>query len=283
LAHDPSAEPLLEETSGRETGSVLTPTTALTLFLLGLFSISAIWFAFLYVRGVGANSLDMEFAKALLQVGVVSVAAAVLSILVFGHQQRLERDHRKRESRQAALQRSAESLKAELTYRDELLKVTLGRLTGTYNRAKRARRRMRALGRRRSSEATHVTYAAYDRLMDDLNDVQLDLEALKSDVRTSERAYPDPPALTPALRSMESYLGAIIAEYEDTRSRCDPGDESADLESLPQLQDFLGPSQESDFGTQFSDQYSIARATLRSGLFHAALPPTDTSQNTTAM
>ena len=51
----------------------------------GLIVVSSIGTGFLYYRGVTKDSLEMELAKALLQVGVVSVAGTVLSILVFDH------------------------------------------------------------------------------------------------------------------------------------------------------------------------------------------------------
>ena len=78
--------------------------------------------------------MDMEFAKALLQVGVVSVAGTLLSVLVFDYQRRSA--HRKE---------AAAAAEKRLQFRDDLLKDTLARITSAYNGTKRARRKMRAL------------------------------------------------------------------------------------------------------------------------------------------
>lgn len=236
-------------------------TKALILVLGGLFTVSVGWFVTLYVRGVRADSLDMEFAKALLQVGVVSVAGAVLSILVFGHQRNLDRDQRERESRREAAERT-----------EELLKGTLARITAAYNRAKRARRKMRALGRQRSGETTLISHAAYDALMAEINDAQLDIETIKSDVTTTRLAYNAPDPLISCLHDMEAYLGELIEEYEQSRSLIGVSNDTTDLNKLPRLMDFLGPSKDSDFSRRFSDQHSAARASLRQSL----LPPATT-------
>src|SRR4051812_35241566 len=102
-----------------------------------LFVISAGWFTFLYIHGVEKDSLDMEFAKSLLQVGVVSVAATLLSLLAFDHQRR-----------SADRKDAANRTEKRLQFRDDLLKGTLARITSSYNNTKRARRNMRALGLR---------------------------------------------------------------------------------------------------------------------------------------
>jgi hypothetical protein len=210
----------------------------------------------------------MEFAKALLQVGVGSVAAAVLSVLVFGHQNRVEREQRDRERRADIQKRAAEADAAMLAKRDELLKGTLKRITIAYNNTKRARRRMRALGRHHTGAATFVSHEAYDELMAELNDAQLELEVIKSDVKTSFLASPSASSLVSAVRSMESYLGELIEEYEDWRSHQPLNAQATNIQNVPRLQDFLGPSTGSNFASRFSEAHASARVAVRTDIMH---------------
>src|SRR3954454_8241264 len=110
----------MAETSKPKASGFLT--TPLTWVMAILFLVSAGWFLFLYVRGVAKDSLDMEFAKALLQVGVVSVAGTLLSVLVFDHQRR------------STIRKDADAVAAkQLRFREDLLKGTLARITAVYN------------------------------------------------------------------------------------------------------------------------------------------------------
>jgi len=245
----------------------------ITWVLATLFAVSAVWFAVLYHRGVAKDSLDMEFAKSLLNVGIVSVAATVLSLLVFGHQRQVEREERARELRLEANQAAAESERARLTYRDDLLTRTLSRITNAYNNTKRSRRRMRALGRRVSLLGDSILLREYDACMAEVNDAQLDLEAIKSDVKTGRGAYPSAEALLSSLKAMESYLGSLLEEYEQERAKSMELDSEAPLSKLPRLGDFLGPSKGSKFARDFSDQHAAVRAAIRGDLLHLRLNP----------
>ncbi|HUE79398.1 MAG TPA: hypothetical protein VMN38_07185 [Sphingomicrobium sp.] len=228
-----------------------------------LFAISAGWFALLYFRGVEKDSLDMEFAKALLQVGVVSVAATLLSVLVFDHQRR-----------SALRKEAAAATDKQLQFRDDVLKGTLARITVTYNGTKKARRTMRALGLQRTVEKSLIRLARYDECMAEVNDAQLELEAIKSDVKTSRSAYPSADKLASSLKSMEQYLGALIEEYETVRARL--GDTTAEIpmRKVPRFADFVGPSSGSEFSTKFADAHDGARAAIRVDLLHLNIPAT---------
>jgi hypothetical protein len=208
----------------------------------------------------------MELAKSLLQVGVVSVAGTVLSILVFDHQQRVEEDQRARERRENEQQRRGEARKSDIAYREELLKGTLGRVTASYNSTKRARRKMRALGQWHTPSGPCIQLTSYDDCMADVNDAQLDLETIKSDVKTSKQAYPSANRMTPHLRSMERYLGELIEEYEEVRSRADVKQRELELSAAPRFADFIGPTEGSKFAKQYSDAHSAVRAAVRDDL-----------------
>jgi hypothetical protein len=233
----------------------------LTWVMAALFIISAVWFAYLYHYGVEKDSLDMEFAKALLQVGVVSVAATLLSVLVFDHQRR-----------SAANKEAAAAAEKQQQFRDDALKGTLGRITSAYNATKRARRSVRALGLRKMVGKELLRRDRYDECMADVSDAQLELEAIKSDVKTSRTLYPSSAKLSASLRSMEQYLGALIEEYETVRSRIGDDVTELSLAKVPRFGDFIGPSSGSEFLKKFSEGHDGARAAIRADLMHLNIP-----------
>jgi len=226
-----------------------------------LFVISAVWFGYLYRQGVEKDSLDMEFAKALLQVGIVSVAGTLLSVLVFDHQRR-----------SAANKEAVAAAEKQQQFRDDALKGTLGRITTAYNSTKRARRTVRALGLRKMVEKTLLRLDRYDECMADVSDAQLELEAIKSEVKTSRTLYPSASKLSAALKSMEQYLGALIEEYETIRSRLSDDVCELSLTKVPRFGDFIGPSNGSAFSKEFSSGHDGARAAIRGDLLQLNIP-----------
>jgi hypothetical protein len=229
--------------------------------MVALFIISGVWFAYLYQHGVEKDSLDMEFAKALLQVGIVSVAGTLLSVLVFDHQRR-----------SAANKEAVAAAEKQQQFRDDALKGTLGRITSAYNATKRARRTVRALGLRKMVGKVLLRLDRYDECMADVNDAQLELEAIKSDVKTSRTLYPSSTKLSAALKSMEQYLGALIEEYETVRSRLNDDVSELALAKVPRFGDFIGPSSGSEFLKEFSGGHDAARAAIRDDLIHLNVP-----------
>ncbi|MGZ8287062.1 MAG: hypothetical protein ACXW27_15120 [Allosphingosinicella sp.] len=237
--------------------------------LAGLFVVSVGWFALLYYRGVAKDSLDMEFAKALLNVGVVSVAATLLSLLTFQHRHEIEKEQREREDRAARDREDQQLRENRLQFRDELLKSTLGRVTATYNRTKRARREMRALGRLHTAGGgVLLRLARYDACMAEVNDAQLELEEIKSDIKTSKPAYTAADQIASSIREMERYLGALIEEYESVRAKTAPFDDTISSTKVPRFKDFLGPVAGSGFEKRYSDEHSSVRASIRGDLIH---------------
>jgi hypothetical protein len=229
----------------------------LTWVMGALFLISAGWFVFLYCRGVEKDSLDMEFAKALLQVGIVSVAATLLSVLVFDHQRR------------NALRKEAAAIAEQrMQVRSDILRGTAAKITGVYNATKRARRTVRALGLRRTGSKALVRLERYDECMAEVNDAQLELEAIKSDVKTGRASYPSADQLSKSLRDMEQYLGAMIEEYEGVRASAEDGTSELSIGRIPRFEDFVGPSSGSDFAAKFSGAHDTARAAIRTDLLH---------------
>jgi hypothetical protein len=241
-------------------------TTPLVWFLAGLlllFLVSIGLFLRIYnnFEPQPTRDLDFELARSLLQVGVVSVSAAVVSILVFNYQR--QRDERLRLQRQEAddCRRNSELI-------DELLIGTLTRVTASYLSTKRARRTLRALGRYQSAEGEMVRIPVYAEWMARLNDAQLELEAVVSDVRTSLGIYPSARKLLRCLRTMENYLRKLTREYEKQGWRV------ADCKDVPlvemtRLADFIGPAGERKFQTRFAEQYEVLGGAIRDSLIHA--------------
>lgn len=276
------------------------------LAILFLASSALFWLIYRqYEPPAAGQSLDFELAKALLQIGVVSVAAAVVTILVFDYQHRRQADQRQLETDLARSHNAAERerelereegqrkvaevarlaekerdrlrqdmrLKAEAAarradYVDELLKSTLTRITTSYNAAKRARRALRALARVKGDGATLIRVDVYDEWMAKVNDAQLDLEAVKRDVQVSKRAYPSPKDMADCVKRMEKYLRDVTREYEKVRCREDAG-ELIPLAGLDQLRDFLGQGETRNFRDEFTNQYAALRRTVRENLLHA--------------
>jgi hypothetical protein len=230
-----------------------------------LFAISIALFLYLYSRGVRAGTIEMEIAKVLLQVGVVAVVGALLSLLVSNREQRLEELQQQREQNEADRVRAEDQRREDRRYREELLKATLSRITSSYNNSKRARRDMKALALDRSKEGVEVIVERYDLDMLALNEAQLELETIKSDVETAQYSFPSHAKLTPRLKTMESYLGEIITEYKEVRS-ANPSAKTIPLSRLGQLSDFLGEVKGSRFKENFSAGHDVVRQAIRNDL-----------------
>jgi hypothetical protein len=231
--------------------------------------------------------LDYELAKTLLQMGAVSVAAAIVSLLAFNYQHRTqasqreleterERRHRTaekdRDERRQEMRQNAELKARRADYVDELLKSTLSRVTESYNAAKRARRQLRALARYENDSGEMMVRASvYDEWMARLNDAQLDLESVKRDVDVSRGAYPSAKEMFVCLKRMEDYLRAVRKEYEEARWQAD-GD--LPLNPLERLVDFIGKKKASKaFSEELQDQYAELRQMVRSNLLNARFAP----------
>lgn len=228
--------------------------------LTGLF-LGSLAILLIFFRDAAQGSLQFEVAKALLQLGVVSVIGAVVSILIFEYQR-----ERQTIDKQRDLDRKS------LEYRETLLLSVLSRAMDAYGRAKKARRIMR--GRALSMEGTGRLIPAnqYDSFFDMLNDAQLDLENLGRDVLTSAKAFTESEVLVKHLRSMDDYLSELIGEYEDSRHRFSGDESSLPLGELPHLEDFLKPTKASKFLQQMVIPYHEVQKGIRADLLHPNLP-----------
>ena len=224
------------------------------------------------------NDFATELFSAAVQIGVVAVAGAIISLLLFNYRKDRdaadkERDQARAEAQKerdlqlqkAEKERERERLEREkardlmrqqgekeqelerkrLEYREQLLKETLQSAMQSYSKVKKARRMLRAKAIQRIGEETKdvVTLDAYDTYMEMINDAQLELENIARDVENSAPAFSEPGKLKKYLWTMEAYINKIVKEYERRRKNFQGNPSQLDLASLPKLNVFLDSSE----------------------------------------
>ena len=228
----------------------------------------------LFFRDAQQGDLKFEVAKALLQLGVVAVIAAALSILTFEYQRRRQREDKDRELQREQATKQRDLDRKTLEYREDLLRSILSEATAAYSRAKKARRLLRA----RAIRGGLVVVDQYDTFLDWLNDAQLELENLARDVETSAQAFTDASAVVKHLRSMDSHLNRLIKEYEGERHRA-AGNELL-LERVPLLDEFLRRAGGSGtFSQSFVNPFHAVQKAIRADLLHPNLPVRTASES----
>lgn len=230
------------------------------LIVLSLLATLSIGTLYLFLRNPGQGTLSFEIAKSLLQVGVVAVAGAVISLLTFEYQQERQEAEKARDLERKLIE-----------YREGLLMSTLTAAMKAYARTKKARRLMRARARVVAGGRSIVLATEYDFYLDWINDAQLDFENLARDIDNSRPAFTNPNPLKEKLQKMDSYLGTLITEYEDKRNRFRGEPQSLPLEQLPILDDCLAPTKKSEFLTEVVVPYHDVLKGLRQDLLHPNL------------
>ncbi|HEX6127241.1 MAG TPA: hypothetical protein VFZ23_17850 [Pyrinomonadaceae bacterium] len=240
------------------------------------------------------GDIRTEIAKALLQLGVVAVAGAVVSVLVFEYQRERQTIDKQAEldreiaEKKADIEREANEKQRDLDrksleYRESLLLSILARAMDSYGRTKKARRLLRGRAILNRNGEKIVLANQYDVCFDLLNGAQLDLENIARDVKTSWRAFSTAAVADKTvddLRKMDSYLNDLIGEYEDSRNRFSGQEPSLHLSELSFLQDFLQPARMSNFKDAMVVPYHDVQWTIRKELMHPNLPGgTDTSKS----
>ena len=222
-------------------------------WLMGiLFAVSVALVLFFWSKGVTKDTLEMEIAKVALQGGIVAVTGTLLALLVS-----------RREDRVKTAQKALDEGREDRRYREERLKATLTRIRSSYNNSKRARRNMRALARDRSKQPVVLDLKRYDKYMAELNEAQLELEAIVSDVESDKDTYASAYALLETLTNMEKYLCHIVSEYEEKRSGVGRDAVDIPLGKLTVLSEFLDHAEEgSPFKTDFSKGHHAAQEAI---------------------
>ncbi len=248
------------------------PTLLLPAVLAAIFLVSTAVLAALYFYAPPpAGSYKLEIAKAILQLGVVSIVGAGVSILVFKYQRERQQFDRDREHERASAEHEQERQRKHIEYREDLLKATLAKTMADYNSVKRARRLLRARAIVVQDSADYVLLDPYDTYMDIINESQLDFENLARDVDMSEPAFSSSRDLVRALRTMESFLGKMLKEYETFRRDFHGDSPSKKLNELNELSAFIGPFEGSAFATDFVGPYHEIQRAIRGDLLHPQL------------
>jgi hypothetical protein len=192
--------------------------------------ISAIVLVVVYQRAdeKGRAGLELEAGKAMLTVIAAVLVGNIVLIII--------RDFEER--RKGWLARR-DLLRTDLT--DGLLEL--------YSRAKSTRRRLRVSIK---AATRSIETKRYDKLLQEINDIQLGLERYKRQAEGGVSIGLLPATLPDELKSMEKYLGELVSEYEDVLPAA--GD-SISLDDLPELRDFIGSYATSNFRSEFVDPY----------------------------
>ncbi|MEP6741567.1 MAG: hypothetical protein ABJB61_03640 [bacterium] len=99
------------------------------------------------------------------------------------------------------------------------MSATLSRTATAYRNTKLARRLLRARAGAVTGGPGHIQLEDYDRFMEMINDVQLQLEGLKGDVKSSAPAFSSSHVLFAQYEFMEKYLNRLVKEYERSRHK----------------------------------------------------------------
>ena len=206
------------------------------------------------------GTFSMEIAKALLQLGVVSVIGAVVSLLAFEYQREQQNADKNRDEARKSLE-----------YREDLLKTILSRATVCYSQMKKARRMFRARGLQRLGDFALVEPEEYDKCLESINDAQLEIENIARDVKSSERAFTHSELIVKNLRAMEQYLSNLVGEYEKQRGTLLLREGKVMLDDLDRMSEFLLTANQSQFKPQFIVSFHEVQQAIRSDLLHPNL------------
>jgi hypothetical protein len=196
------------------------------------------------------SGLQLEVAKALLNILTVAVVGQAVAFMVALHN----------ESRR----KEAEA--------DQLRHRALDALNQAFMSAKRVRRRARARSTLVSSSCLierRITKSQYYKYLEELNDVQLTLEILAKDLETNANLFKEGPKTFSLVSSMEEYLNEMVDEWEQLNVQFTGEPASVDTKSLRWFNDFIGDYRTSEFRPKFVHSYYAAIERIRASLVTA--------------
>jgi hypothetical protein len=187
---------------------------------------SAMGMMLLYTQmpGVDRREAILELWKTLSNFALIVTLGGVVSALLKRIETRRERA------------RSMHDFRAEF----------LAKFQGAYRSTKTVRRRLRAAGlttmrRDPLTTLTNAQVTAYRDEMTMLNEAQLDFEDLALELSNFPRAFSGGERIEDIVKRIESYLRAVLREYENHWRRLSPDEEGqSSFNSLKELQDFTG-------------------------------------------
>jgi hypothetical protein len=211
------------------------------IFVLGI--IAAVWTSF----NVNPEKTDIvaEIFKSSLQLVAVAVLGGFVAALYKEAQERQAAQQRELEGRQAAQQKEAEARQAAQRQLDETRKDFLRKFRGVYFDVKKTRRLLSVAGltdkfKRAPTILSDAQLESYRENMRTLNELQLRLEDLNSEVDICLCHYMHTGEISKDLRRMERYLRSIIKEFERFGGIELPDGQRIKFESLAELRIFTG-------------------------------------------
>lgn len=199
------------------------------------------------------DTIEFEIVKSLLQILAVLVLGQVVSLVVA----MFNIDRQKAEAR------------------TEFQRDILHRLIRTYIAVKKHRRLLRAKGLTppytgEIQKDTVVRFDAYDEQMQLINEIELEIEAIRHEVESSPTTFSDSQSLARNLQQMEDYLRKLIKLYEQKHSAFNGEPlklQLAKINLLPksdfELSDFVGKAGGSKFVSEFAKSYYNSSKAIR--------------------
>jgi hypothetical protein len=230
------------------------------LLIILILSIVGAWLV-IYFYPPENKQLGIELIKALIQIASVLILGQLVSMWI-------EEARYKRQKADEKMEH--DRIRGEAL--NEFRKEIISKFIKTYSEAKKIRRLLRAKSLLPStvqtSNTAEVLASIYDEQMQEVNKIQLELEAIKQEIKTSietsSEVFTNPSNLKDHISSMESYLRKIVKEYEDNFRKFKGEPPSLSLDSLPRLNEFLEPLIEgSDFDKKFVNDYHLALKSIR--------------------
>lgn len=205
-------------------------------------------------------AVDGTLADASVHVEVVSVVVQFLFLIVLGgavtalYQARLQ--HQASEERRT-------SERANITDRDrQILLAMHDDLVSAYNKAKRARRLMRArleYPRGDASTPAYVPKSVYDDQMEALIDAELDFESILRRIDSNVPLFGRDSKLDGSLDVIEGHLTQTVKEYRRDLRNFEGDPPQKRLDELPRLEAFLGLAPLAKDATEGQDDGSRRR------------------------
>jgi hypothetical protein len=229
---------------------------ALLLGLALVFLVSSLCVVLLAALGmVDLDTVWDDLAKTLLQVGLVSAGAALLSLFSYEYQQ----EQRREEARKEQERRREEA-------RQEWLRQLLARATVAYNDVKSARRLLRARAITLGEGGQEIVRLDdYDHQIDTIIKAQLQFETLADEVLDATAIPPtDARPVRDLFQSLEESLQRLVREYQRERAQFSGKPATLRLDQLPHLDEF-----QKHLGTDHSDDEVQKFQSIRGG-FHDA-------------
>jgi len=169
----------------------------------------------------------------------------------------------------AKLEKAKEERRMQEENRNQYRKEVLSNLNKLYAKTKTARRMLRAKGfttqwYSKEDDSCLVKQSVYDLYMKDINQCQLELEAIRKEIFIGSSIFLAPAMITGNLKAMDNYLGNLITEYEKKLPDFKGEPEVLKIESLPVLKKFLSNAKVSGgFKENFSRKCEVITINVR--------------------